>query len=116
MFIYLVWKPWTIVDPVEWHTKQELSYMGLSLIAKIVLHWTLYNGINSRSETVYNAEDEITPSQKDSTQVLGTVLSFGIGFTFVGVLLLFIARKYMLGYVFTKNGILATLKQPFLGS
>lgn len=77
------------------YAQQELAYMSLSLIAKTLLHWTLYFGIASRSNTVFNSANEVQASdQKDNTSqrvgiAAGVVSFIGIGI-YIGL------RRYLL--------------------
>lgn len=79
---------------VKWFLRQELTYIALSLTAKTVLHWTLYNGISSRSDTVFNSSEDIGGTSTRNTDVLNNVLIAGGVFTLLGILFYIAIRVY----------------------
>ena len=103
MYVYLIMYAG---KTTEWYLRQELTYTALSLTAKTVLHWTLYMGISSRSDTVFNTPEEAkdsNPSDTTDNDVLQPVLIIGGVFILLGFLFYGFIRWYTRDRTSTKS-------------
>lgn len=61
MWVYLVHNepPRDVLERQSYFVRMDLKYVALSLTSKLLLHWTLFNGILSRKNVLYHSLDEV---------------------------------------------------------
>ena len=80
--------------------RQDLTYMTLSLTAKTVLHWTLYAGISSRTDMVFNNAEDALGSSNTSNTDADMVYVYAAVFTIIGILFYIVLTVYSKAYFY----------------